>query len=85
MSCVPCGDPCSSVSKDDLDKWTNSLKYVLANQIAIKMFQDYLHMCKLDSVEILELWKMCDVLLRSVSHKNIDKYVIMFIIKNSYV
>lgn len=74
MSCVPCGDPCSSVSKDDVDRWTNSLKNVLANQIALKMFEDYLHLCKLDSADILELWKMCDRLLRYVHHKKIEKY-----------
>lgn len=74
MSCVPCGDPCSSVSKDDLDRWTNSLKNVLANQTALKMFDDYLHLCKLDSADILELWKMCDRLLRYVHHKKVEKY-----------
>ncbi|XP_025407824.1 uncharacterized protein LOC112681738 isoform X2 [Sipha flava] len=72
MSCVPCGDPCNSVSKDDLDRWTNSLKNVLANQTALKMFEDYLHLCKLDSADILELWKMCDRLLRYVHHKKIE-------------
>lgn len=75
MSCVPCGDPCGlAVSKDDLDRWTNSLKNVLANQTAMKMFDDYLHACKLDSVDILALWKMCDDLLRYVHHKKIEKY-----------
>lgn len=73
MSCVPCVDPCNSVSKDDLDRWTNSLKHVLANQTAMKMFGDYLHTCKLDSEDILELWKMCDDLLRYVHHKKIEK------------
>ncbi|VVC33254.1 RGS domain [Cinara cedri] len=73
MACVPCGDPCSSVSKEDLDRWTNGLKYVLANQISLKMFEDYLHTCKLDSVDILELWKMCNSLLRYMHHKKIEK------------
>jgi len=71
MSCVPCGDPCNPVSKGDLDRWTSSLKNVLANQIAMNMFEEYLHICKLDSVDILELWKMCDKLLRTVDRNNI--------------
>lgn len=74
MSCAPCVDPCSSVSKDDLDRWTNSLKHVLANQTATKMFEIYLQACKLDSADILELWKKCDGLLRYVHHKNIEKW-----------
>lgn len=73
MSCVPCGDACSPVSKDDLDRWTNSLKNVLAHSAAMKMFEEYLHACKLDSADILELWKMCDRLLRYVHHKKIEK------------
>eukprot|EP00102_Acyrthosiphon_pisum_P025797 XP_016663007.1 PREDICTED: uncharacterized protein LOC100164064 isoform X1 [Acyrthosiphon pisum] len=82
-SCVPCGDPCSSVSKDDLDRWTNSLKHVLANQTATKMFEVYLQACKLDSAEILELWKMCDGLLRYVHHKKIENETSR--IKNDYI
>lgn len=73
MSCVPC-DPCNSVSKGDLDRWTSSLKHVLANQIAMKMFEEYLRSCQLDSIDILELWKMCDGLLRHVDRHNIVKY-----------
>ncbi|XP_050056650.1 uncharacterized protein LOC114130693 isoform X1 [Aphis gossypii] len=83
MSCVPCVDPCNSVSKDDLDRWTNSLKHVLANQAAMKMFGDYLHACKLDSADILELWKMCDDLLRYVHHKQIENESSK--IKNDYI
>lgn len=73
MSCVPC-DPCSSVSKGDLDRWTSSLKHVLANKTAMDLFEEYLHDCKLDSAEWLEVWKMCDDLLRHVNHHNITKY-----------
>lgn len=72
MSCVPCGD-CNSISKEDLDRWTNSLKHVLANQTAMALFQSYLKQCKLDSAEILELWKMCDCLLHYVHNKKIEK------------
>lgn len=76
MSCVPCADACSAVSKDDLDRWTNSLKHVMANQTSAKMFEDYLRTCKLDSADILVFWKMCDGLLRYMHHKKIDKYVL---------
>ncbi|XP_050421075.1 uncharacterized protein LOC126833665 isoform X2 [Adelges cooleyi] len=71
MSCVPCGE-CNSVSKADLDRWTNSLKHVLANPTAIRMFQAYLNQCKLDSAEMLELWKMCDCLLQHTHKKKLD-------------
>lgn len=77
MSCVPCADPCSSVSKDDLDSWTNKLKNVLSHPTGIQMFEDYLNLCKLDSAEKLELWKMCHSLLQYMHNKKIDKYVIV--------
>lgn len=77
MSCAPC-DPCKPVSKGDLDRWTSSLKHVLANQMALNMFEEYLQDHKLNSADMLEVWKMCDGLLRHVNHNNITKYAQVF-------
>jgi len=58
------------------------LKNVLANETATKMFDEYLHACKLDSADVLKLWKMCDDLLRYAHHKKVENETSR--IKNDY-